>query len=133
MGNIDFHDRRSTIEKGFDHYQQELSKGLAPSAPVSLTVGWVALCGLAFVVVALAASSFGVTHPNMIAIGVVVLMNVGVVWWRSYRLDENLPEGAERQAALHDIEQQDFELRLEQAKKNGALDRFNKSSQGDGK
>ena len=70
---------------------------------------------------------FGITQPG--GYGLVAVILIEAVWYvlKRLRLARLRDQGISLQAQLHDLKEEGFELRYQQAKANGDLDRFQKT------
>ena len=92
-------------------------------------VGRVAVTLLIFMILRVVFGAWSVPLPVVSAIGGVICLEGVWLLLRRYRHRRVLGQAEELKAQLHTLEQIDFDLRYEQAKRDGALDRFKPPSE----
>ncbi|MGB7242479.1 MAG: hypothetical protein WBC93_10375 [Sulfitobacter sp.] len=97
--------------------------GMIRSSPF----GRLAVTLLVFMLLRFGFTLFSFPYPVFLAIAITVLMEVLMFWALRKRRSRRMAKAVSLQAELHDLKQQEFALRYQEAKESGKLDRFEKS------
>jgi hypothetical protein len=113
------------MNHGGRHNQMARHAAMGSAALMPMTAR-LAIPVLLFLVFCLVLSfGFGVEKPGGFALAAVIVVEAALYLLKRRRLSRLREQAIELQPQLHDLKEQEFALRYEQAKANGDLDRFN--------
>lgn len=106
--------RQSQTGRSADHHRVDV-------------LGPLALVLLVFVTARLGLGALGLAWATPAAVGITALAVLGWIMWRAWRQRRLADKHLSLSQQLHDLKEQEFQLRLKEARMNGQLDRWSKS------